>query len=340
MILLTGANGHLGANLLRQLLREGADVRVLLRPRRDNSTVAGLPVDHAFGDLRDPESLARALRGCSHVYHTAAMVALHNRGQEIFEHNVIGTKNLLRAAMGAGVAKVVVSGSLSAVGYVPGQPSDESMPFNPFEAHMPYAFSKAGVEQECLKAAADGLNVVVAISCAILGPWDFKPSRMGRVLVDFANGRMLAYIPGGFEFVTARDIAAGHMLAMDKGRSGQRYIFGSGFRSVDDLMATYQRVTGRARPIRIPAGLMAAVARVSSFVLTHCRPDVPQRFTPASVRLLRMERRADCTRAREELGYRPTSIEDAIQAAYDWFVERGAIRRPAAVAVREVRVDS
>ncbi len=340
MILLTGANGHLGANLLRRLLREGAEVRVLLRPESDNSTVDGLAVERAYGDLRDPQSLAKAVVGCSEVFHTAAMVALTNRRQEIFQNNVIGTRNLLRAAMDAGVRKVVVSGSLSAVGYEPNRPSDESMPFNPFEGHLPYSFSKAFVEHECLKAAVEGLDVVVAISCAILGPWDFKPSRMGRVLADFANGQMRAYIPGGFEFVAARDIAEGHLLAMRKGRSGQRYIFGSGFHTVDDLMGIYERVTGRKRPMRISAGLMTGIAHVSSFVLTNFFPDVPQRFTPATIRLLTMRRRADCTKAVTELGYQPTSIAESVQEAYDWFVERGVIRRPASVArPREARVN-
>jgi nucleoside-diphosphate-sugar epimerase len=341
VILLTGANGHLGANLLRRLVADGGDVRVLLRPKSDNSTVDGLPVERAYGDLRDPESLGAAVRGCSEVYHTAAEVALHYRREQIFQTNVIGTRNLLRASLVAGVRKVVVSGSLSAVGYDPERPSDESMPFQPFEEHLPYSVSKAFVEHECLKAAVEGLNVVIAVSCAILGPWDFKPSRMGRVLIDFANGRMRAYIPGGFEFVAARDIVEGHVLAMRHGRCGQRYIFGSGFRTTDELMALYERISGRRRPVRVPAGLMAGVARITSTVLNNFFPDVPQRFTPASVRLLRMRRRADCSKAASELGYRPTSIEEAVQEAYDWFLERGVIRRAEAVGrAREARADS
>jgi len=340
VILLTGANGHLGANLLRRLLRDGADVRVLLRRGSDNSTVDGLSVERVYGDLRDPQSLAAAVSGCREIYHAAALVALHNRRQEFFDHNVMGTRNLLRAALEAGVGKVVVSGSLSAVGYDPLRPSDESMPFNPFQEHMPYAFSKACVEHECLKAVANGLDVVVAISCAIVGPWDFKPSRMGRVLADFANGRMRAYVPGGFEFVAARDIAEGHVLAMRKGRAGQRYIFCSGFRTVDDLMGIYERVTGRKRPPCVPPGLMAFSASAAGLVLDRF-PTVPRRFTPASVRLLRMQRRADCAKAMSELGYQPTSIEQAIQEAYEWFVDRGVVKRPLAVArPHAVGVDS
>ncbi len=330
MILLTGANGHLGANLLRRLLQDGEQVRVLLRPHSDNSTVDGLPVERVYGDLRDPEAATAAVRDCSHVYHAAAKVStVDHRPREIYECNVIGARNLLRAAAEARVTKVVVSGSLSAVGHDPHQPCDESVPFDPFQKHLPYSISKSFVEHECLKAAVDGLDVVVAVSCAILGPWDFKPSRMGRVLMDFSNRRMKAYVPGGFEFVSARDIAEGHILAMRKGRSGQKYIFSTQFLTVDQLMDIYQQVTGQPRPpLRVPPALMAGIAEVSSFVMTRLFPGVPQRFTPAAIRFLRMQRRASCDKARRELGYQPTSIADAIQQAYDWFVDRGAIRRP------------
>ena len=333
MILLTGANGHLGANLLRRLLKDGDEVRLLLRPESDNSTVEGLPVERAWGDLRDPKSTAAAVRGVSHVYHVAAKVStVDHHPRKIYECNVIGTRNLLRAAAEAGVAKVVVSGSLSAVGHVPGQPCDESVPFDPFQKHLPYSISKSFVEHECLKAAVEGLDVVVAVSCAILGPWDFKPSRMGRVLADFANRRMKAYVPGGFEFVSARDIVEGHILAMRRGKSGQRYIFSTQFLTIDQLMDIYQQVTGQPRPAwRVPPAAMAVFAEVSSVVMARLVPGVPQRFTPAAVRFLRMQRRACCDKARRELGYQPTNIVDAIQQAYDWFVERGIIRRPAMV---------
>src|SRR5205823_8858262 len=141
-----------------------------------------------------------------------------------------------------------------------GQPSDETVPFNPFDKAMPYEKSKAGVEHECLKAVVEGQDVVVATSCAILGPNDFKPSRMGAVLRDFANGKLRAYIPGGFEFVAARDICAGHVLAMDKGRTGHKYIISSGFHTMDQIMGIMERVTGRKRPVRLPAAVMAASA--------------------------------------------------------------------------------
>jgi nucleoside-diphosphate-sugar epimerase len=327
MILITGASGHLGANLLRRLLDNGHSVRALVRPQSNNAALDGLNVEIAYGDLRDPEAVTAAVRGCRQIHHCAAMLSTTaGREREIFDCNVIGTRNLLRAALDARVSRVVVTGSLSAVGYEPGRPSDETVPFNPFEKLLPYSHTKAAVEHECLKASVDGLDVVIATSCAIIGANDYKPSRMGKTLVDFAKRKMRAYVPGGFTFVAARDMVEGHMLAMEKGRSGQKYIFSTEFLTVDDLMTIFEQVTGSRRPrLRLPPPLMAGLAEVSSFFLTNFFPNRPQRFTPAAVRFLRMQRKADCSKAMRELGYRPTSIAEAVREAYECFVRRGVI---------------
>src|SRR5580693_4224293 len=221
--LLTGATGHLGANLVRRLVADGRDVRVLLQAEGapQNRAIDGLPVERATGDLRDPEAVRAAMRGVGAVYHAAARIQTSAGAErDIYETNVLGTRNVLRAARAEGVGRVVVTGSLSAVGNAPGRAAREDDPFYPFEKHLPYGFTKAFVEHECWKAVAEGQDVVVATSCAILGPNDFFPSRMGAVIKDFANGDLRAYIPGGFDFVATRDIVEGHVLAMDKGRSG------------------------------------------------------------------------------------------------------------------------
>src|SRR5438094_125996 len=324
-VLVTGASGHLGANLVRRLLDEGTRVRVLARPEAGNAALAGLDVETVWGDLRDLDATRAAVRGCPRVYHCAAKVST-GTGQvaEIHGCNVVGSRHLLRAALEAGVERVVVTGSFSAVGHVPGRPSDETDAVNPFERMLPYQRSKVAVEHACLTAVANGLDVVIATSCAIVGPHDYKPSPMGRVLLDFARGRLRAYIPGGFEFVAARDIVEGHRLAMDKGRAGQKYIFSTAFHTVDELMAIFERVTGRPRPrLRLPSGLMLALTEVVDAVARRVAPRAEPRFTPGAVRLLRSERRADVTKARSELGYRPTSVEDAVREAYEDFVRRG-----------------
>lgn len=330
-VLVTGATGHLGANLVRRLLADGESVRVLIRQGRDIGALDGLDVERMFGDLRDPEAVSAAVQGCPRIYHCAAMVstiegdAAHKR--EVFDTNVRGTINILQSAARHSLDKVVVSGSLGATGHERDRPSHEDMPFYPFERHLPYGFTKHLVEHECLRAHANGLNVVVATSCAILGPHDYVPSRMGRVLIDYAHRRLGAYIPGGFEFVSGADIAEGHVLAMQKGRSGQKYIFSTAFASVDDLMSLFRDVTGCPPPrLRLPPPLMAALAEVADKTWYRAFPHLPRRFTPAAVRLLRMQRRADHGKAKQELGYQPTSLAQAVYDAYEDFVRRGVIR--------------
>ncbi len=329
--LVTGATGHLGANLVRRLIADGEEVRVLIRPGRDNGSMDGLDVERVFGDLRHAKEVSSAVAGCRRVYHCAALVstiegdAVHKR--EVFDTNVRGTLNVLSASAEQAVDKVVVSGSLSATGYEDGEPSHEEMPFYPFDRHLPYGFTKHLVEHHCLRAHADGLNVVVATSCAILGPHDYVPSRIGRVLIDYAHGQLRAYIPGGFEFVSTHDIAEGHVLAMKKGRSGQKYIISTAYSTVDDLLDMFGEVTGRPKPrLRLPAPVMAAIAEVADKTWFRAFPNKPRRFTPAAVRLLSMHRRVDHRKANEELGFQPTPLKNAVQAAYDDFVRRGVIR--------------
>ncbi len=328
--LVTGATGHLGANLVRQLLKEGGQVRVMMRAHRDNGALDGLDVERVYADLRDSDAVAAAVKGASHIYHCAALVSTlagnsaHKR--EIFDTNVLGTRHILAAAERHNIDKLVVSGSLSATGYEPGRSSHEDMPFYPFDRHLPYGFTKHLTEHECLKAHANGLNVVVAASCAIIGPHDYVPSRMGRVLIDFAHGALRAYIPGGFEFVSSQDIAAGHILAMRHGRSGQKYIFSTAYASVDDLLALFQQVTGRPLPwLRLSPLLMGALAAVADKTWYQAFPNQPRRFTPGAVRLLQMRRQASHDKAKKELGYQPTPLLQAVQEAYDDFVARGLI---------------
>lgn len=343
-VLVTGAAGHLGANLVRRLLDDGVDVRVLLRRGSDNSAVDGLDVERVYGDLRDPSSLVPAVRGCRHVFHVAAnistIVANPALEREIYECNVIGTKNMLRASGDAGVDRVVVTGSFSAVGYDLDdreRPSNEDMPHWPFEEVLPYARTKVLVEHETLKACVEGLDCVIATSCAIIGPNDYKPSRMGKTLLDYTHGKIPAYLPGGFDFVAARDIAEGHVLAMKRGRTGQKYILSTQYLEVDDLMEIFEEVTGRPRPrLRLPTAVMAGIAGVSSPVMNTFFPDKPQRFTPAAVRLLTSRRRADTSKAQRELGYRPTSIRQAVHEAYADFARRGLVpARPGTTAAPE-----
>lgn len=330
-ILVTGASGHLGANLVRRLLKDGQIVRVFLRSESNNEAIQNLDVERSYGDLRDENAVLEATRGCRYVYHCGAQISTQNGNSRflktLYDCNVMGTINVLRAAGKCGVSRVVVTSSDSAVGYEPTKIADENSPVYPFFPFFPYGATKVCVEHECLKAFADGLDVVIATCCAIVGPNDFKPSRVGLTLLDFANGKLPAYIPGEFEFLAINDIVDGHILTMEKGRAGQKYIFSTEVLTVDQLMDIFEKLTGRKRPIlRLSPSFMEQMAKVADFVYPRIFPNSPRRFTSTAIRLLQMNRRVDISKAKNELGYQPTSVANAISDAYKCFVDRGLIQ--------------
>ena len=328
----TGGSGHLGANLVRALLDRGETVRCLVHPAHNNAALEGLDVERVEGDVRDLDQMKRAIEGCTRAYHVAAQVSTlsgtEDEKRALYETNVLGTRHVLRAAREAGLKRVVFTGSLSAVGFDPRdtqRPTDETEPFYPFMKHMPYGYTKMLAEMECLKAVAEGLDVVMAVSTGIMGPNDFLPSRLGRTLCDFSNGKLRGYIPGGFEFVSTDDIVQGHLLAMDKGKIGQKYIFSTGFLTLDEMLDHFSRVAGRKKPIRLPIPVMKPLAHATTWFKRTFMPGAPHRFTPMAVYILETRRHADTSRAQEELGFEPGDMGQAIQNAYDFFVSQGAI---------------
>lgn len=335
-MLVTGASGHVGANLVRRLLSEGARVRVLLWRESRNESLDGLAVERAYADIRDLEGTRNALEGCRGVYHCAAKVSTidgnREHRREIFECNVLGTRNVLQAARDVHAGRVVVTGSFSAVGYDlddASSPSDESMQFYPMVRTMPYERSKVLVEHECLRAVALGQDVVIATCCAVIGGADYVPSRLGRTLCDYTNGKLRAFVDGGFAFVAARDIANGHLLCMQRGRTGEKYIFASEYKTISDILTLFEEVSGIPRPRRkIPTPIMYVFSEMASFYLSRIHPKFPQRFTPGAIRLLKMRRHANIQKAISELGYRPTSVRAAVHEAYAFHYGRNAIRNP------------
>ena len=343
-VLVTGSSGHVGANLVRRLLAEGTRVRVLLRESSKNEALDDLDVERVYADIRDLNATRKALEGCRGVYHCAAKVSTidgngaHRR--EVFECNVLGTRHVLQAARDVDAGRVVVTGSFSAVGYDlddPSAPSDETMQFYPMERTMPYERSKVLVEHECLRGVALGQDVVIATCCAVVGGSDFVPSRLGRTMCDYANGKLRAYVDGGFAFVAARDIVEGHLRCMDRGRTGEKYIFASEYKTISDILDLYEEVTGLPRPKRrMPTPLMYAFSEVASYYLSRFHPSFPQRFTPGAIRLLKKRRHANIDKAKQELGYQPTSIRDAVHEAYAFHYARNSILNPEAKRPRSI----
>lgn len=339
-ILVTGAAGHLGANLVHTLVQQGERVRVLLRAEENNEAVDGLDVERAFGDLRDATSLREAVKGCRRVFHVASMVSTidgdadHRRA--IYETNVVGTRHLLRAAKETGVERFVLTSSFSAVGYDLDQtdkPATETQGFYPFHRAMPYERTKVLQEHEVLKACVDGLDAVIVTSCAIIGGHDYLPSRMGRTMARFANRQQRAYVPGGFEFVAAKDIVAGHLLGMERGRTGQKYVISTQFMTLDDIWDILEEITGAPRPrFKVPSQVLLPIAEIGSWAMYRLRPRFPQLLTPGAIRRLQLRRHADTSKARRELGFVPSSIEEAFAEAYAFHHARGAITHPDAKA--------
>ena len=320
----------------------------MLRGSSKNEAIQNLDVDHVYADIRDLDATRKALEGCRGVYHCAAKVSTidgngaHRR--EVFECNVLGTRNVLHAARDVEAGRVVVTGSFSAVGYDlddPSAPSDETMQFYPMERTMPYERSKVLVEHECLRAVAEGQDVVIATCCAVVGGADFVPSRLGRTMCDYANGKLRAYVDGGFAFVAARDIVEGHLLCMANGRTGEKYIFATEYQTISDILDLYEEVTGIPRPNRrMPTPLMYVFSEIASFYLSRFHPSFPQRFTPGAIRLLKKRRHANIEKAKRELDYQPTSIREAVHEAYAFHYARNSILNPRAKRPRALGDDS
>ncbi len=313
-------------------------MRVLLLQGSKNEAIENLDVERVYADIRDLNATRKALEGCQGVYHCAAKVSTidgngaHRR--EVFECNVLGTRHVLQAARDVDAGRVVVTGSFSAVGYDlddPSAPSDETMQFYPMERTMPYERSKVLVEHECLRGVALGQDVVIATCCAVVGGADYIPSRLGRTMCDYANGKLRAFVDGGFAFVAARDIVEGHLLCMERGRTGEKYIFASEYKTISDILDLYAEVTGLPRPNRrIPTPLMYVFSEVASYYLSRFHPSFPQRFTPGAIRLLQKRRHANIDKAKHELGYQPTSIREAVHEAYAFHYARNSILNPKA----------
>jgi len=324
----TGGTGHVGANLVRALIERGEDVRVLVRKTGDPA-LAGLELEQVEGELRDPQALVRALTGCDRVYHLAAYVSLRpgNR-QQMFDVNVLGTKHVLDAAEQAGVTRVVVCSSFGAIGRNPsGGLSDETFTLNPFDTDLDYDLSKAVAELEVHRAVARGLDAVLVNPSGVVGSHDYKPSSMGKTIIDFARRAMRGYVPGAFEFVAVRDVVAGHLLAMEKGRTGHRYILTGEHHTLDEILDELARITGVKKPrLRIPPNVMLPIAHASSAFMRAFYPASVPRFTPGTIRLLQSGKRADVTKARRELGYEPTPVFDALRAQHAFFSARGVLR--------------
>jgi dihydroflavonol-4-reductase len=325
--LVTGATGFLGSHVARQLVARGEkNVRVLARPSSDLRALASLAVERVTGDLRDPASLDRALAGVERVYHVAADYRLWARDpREIYESNVTGTRNLLAAARRAGVARIVYTSTVATIAV----PSATSLPDERTEARLSdmigaYKRSKFLAEQEVLKAAREGLPVVIVNPTTPVGPGDWKPTPTGKIIVDFLNGRMPAYVDTGLNFIAVEDAAAGHLLAAERGQIGERYLLGGENLSLREMLNALALVSGQPAPrFRVPLALAFAAACAETFVarLAGREPKIPI----DGVRIARHSMFVDCSKAVRDLGFAPSPVAAALGRAVRWYEDDGYV---------------
>ncbi len=327
--LVTGANGFIGSHLTRFLTDQGERVRVLVRRQSDVRSIAGLPVEFVYADLRDPASLPPALKGVQRVYHVAADYRLWAENpKEIYESNVAGTRNLLAASRHAGIERLIYTSSVGTL--LSARP--QKMPDEQTQLHLAdmighYKRSKFLAEHEALEAARNGQPVVIVNPTAPLGPGDWKPTPTGRILLDFLNGQLPAYVDTGLNFVPVEDVARGHWLAAEHGQVGARYILGGRNLTLKEMLELVSDLSGRPMPrVRLPLAVpfMAALAdSLASWVLRR-KPRIPL----DGVRMARHKMYVDSPKARRELGFQPGPLESALDRAIHWYSENGYLKEP------------
>lgn len=322
--LLTGATGFVGSAIGRLLLEAGHTVRVLVRPGADRSNLAGLDVQLVYGDLLAPDTLVRALRSCDTLLHVAADYRLWTPEPQImYQINVQGTRALMQAALSAGVARIVYTSSVATLGLRgDGLPADEQTPACLEDRIGHYKRSKFLAEQEVSRLVREEqLPAVIVNPSTPMGPRDIKPTPTGQIILDTMQGRMPAYVDTGLNIVHVDDAARGHLLALEKGRIGTRYILGGDNVTLQAILQQVCAVTGQRPPwLRLPHRLVLPVAwcmeRISA--VTGRAP----RTTVDAVRMARHPMYFSSDRAERELGYRHRPAADAIRDAVHWFMER------------------
>jgi dihydroflavonol-4-reductase len=324
--LVTGATGFIGANVVRALLAASASVRVLTRRGSDTRNLTDLPVEMAYGDVRDIDSLRPALQGCHTLYHVAAHYSLWTpHPEEVYTTNVQGTTNLLQVALELGLQKVVYTSSVATIALPEaGTPGDETMHLAPEHAIGHYKRSKIMAEQVALAFCQQGLPVVIVNPAAPIGPWDIKPTPTGKIIVDFLQRKMPAYVDTGLNLVDVRDVAQGHLLAAQHGKIGERYILGCRNMTLREILILAAGVSGLTAPRwQVPYSLALALGYVCEGLahLTGRPPLVPL----DGVRMARRPMYFTAQKAVRELGLPQSPLEEAMRQAVHWFCAHGYV---------------
>jgi dihydroflavonol-4-reductase len=326
--LLTGATGFVGAAVLRSLIAAGHHVRALVRPNSDRRNMSGIDCEIVIGDLAEPDSLKRAVRGCEALFHAAADYRLWVPDREKMDRvNVQGTVALIQAAAAAGVSRIVYTSSVATLRpRDDGFPADEENRAQLSDMIGPYKQSKFLAERELKRLVAQaGIPAVIVQPAAPFGPGDVKPTPTGRFVVEAASGRMPAYVNTGLSVVHVDDVGAGHLLAYEKGRVGETYILGGENRSLQWILETIAKLAAQSPPrIRLPHWFVVPMAYIVEAV-TRIKGSGEPMITVDSVRMARQLMYFSSDKARRELGYSPRPAIEALRDEIAWFHEHGYV---------------
>lgn len=332
-VFITGATGFVGSHVAQLLAAQGADLRLLVRSSSRTENLAGLQGERVTGDLRDADSLKKAMQGCEFVFHVAADYRLWVRDPEqMYRANVEGTRAMIRAAQESRVRRMIYTSSVATMGFTrQGQVADEASPVSLKDMVGHYKRSKFMAEQIALEAGRGGANVVVVNPTTPVGEQDIRPTPTGRIIVDFLQRKFPAYVDTGLNLVDVKEVARGHLLAMESATPGQRYILGGENLTLKQILDKLAAITGLPSPrVRIPHLAALGFAALDQFFTGVVFRKEP-RATVDAVRMGRKKMFASSARAERELGYHVAPVEDALHRAVDWFQSRGYVKRERAV---------
>jgi dihydroflavonol-4-reductase len=321
----TGATGFVGSHVARVLAEQGADLRLLVRSSSDLRNIEDLKAERVIGDLRDPASLKKAVSGCDAVFHVAADYRLWVRDpDEMYRSNVDGTRAVLEAARESGVRRVVYTSSVATMGFTSnGHLADEDSPVSLANMIGTYKRSKFMAEQVAVEAARSGMDVVVVNPTTPVGERDIKPTPTGRIVVDFLKKKFPAYVDTGLNLVDVTECARGHLAALEKGKSGERYILGGENLTLKQILDKLAAITGLPSPrIRVPYAVALATGVVDQLVTGYIRKREP-RATIDAVRMGRKKMFVSSGKAERDLGWKAVSVDDALRRAVKWFQANG-----------------